>query len=427
MLKIPEKYKRCGIKVKCLKCAYQVTNKCGLTGKSSASCKHQERHRYNLIVCVPGSKSGRRTRILDTTNFNTALEELSKFRNECEQQGYHRMIIPQHQKKETTFVYFATTYLDAISGVNTPEILIRKRSQNHIDDTRRAFERFSISLKNKGYNLNTLDMKDIGDNEVGIFHTYLKKNLNLGTNSYNKHMTILKTLYNWTSRVKNYSIPNPFNHIELHTVHREVSIITRNEFESLLSVISYDNGFEEKRKKNLYHPWLRVAYRLALETGLRREELVILKWSDLVALDNQQMVFRVDNLKVNRMLTGSSRGTRVKNIPVTSGLMKLLEEVGYPEKKDSDSFIIDRPEGMPVSYMIDLLSRSFAHFIKLVTDRPLQFSVLRKTYISHLVLSLGGNAKIFTGHSNDQVLKNHYLSSAFLAGNLSDFSVFGKG
>lgn len=36
----------------------------------------------------------------------------------------------------------------------------------------------------------------------------------------------------------------------------------------------------------------------------------------------------------------------------------------------------------------------------------------------------GPNAKLFTGHTNDQVLKDHYLSSAYIAGNLGDFSVF---
>jgi hypothetical protein len=98
--------------------------------------------------------------------------------------------------------------------------------------------------------------------------------------------------------------------------------------------------------------------------------------------------------------------------------------LGYDRMKETVAFIIDRPDGSDINYMMDLLSRSFAHFIKLATDRKLEFKDLRKTYITHLTMALGTNAKLFTGHTNDAVLKSHYLNGAFLAGNLNDFSVF---
>jgi hypothetical protein len=104
--------------------------------------------------------------------------------------------------------------------------------------------------------------------------------------------------------------------------------------------------------------------------------------------------------------------------------MILLLELGYETKKEKIDFIIDRPDGTDLRYMMGLLSKSFSHFIKLATDRKLEFKDLRKTYITHLTVALGSNAKLFTGHTNDAVLKSHYLNGAFLAGNLSDFSVF---
>jgi hypothetical protein len=72
---------------------------------------------------------------------------------------------------------------------------------------------------------------------------------------------------------------------------------------------------------------------------------------------------------------------------------------------------------------MDLLSRCFAHYIKLATDRPLEFGVLRKTFITRLTMAAGPNAKLFTGSSSDVVLKNHYLFTAFMAANLDDFTV----
>jgi len=40
-----------------------------------------------------------------------------------------------------------------------------------------------------------------------------------------------------------------------------------------------------------------------------------------------------------------------------------------------------------------------------------------------LTMAMGDNARIFTAHSSHEVLKNHYLSQAFLAGNLKEFDL----
>src|ERR1700756_5675343 len=157
MLKVPLKYSRCGIKIKCLRCKYQVTGKCGETRKNISSCQHKEQHRYNLIVCVPNNPGARRTRVLETKNFNEALIELSKFKEELKQQGYHKLKVKKAEPL-TTLTYFITAYLDALSGVNTLEILVRKRSPEYVEDAVRIFTRFKDALKRAGYNnFNQLD------------------------------------------------------------------------------------------------------------------------------------------------------------------------------------------------------------------------------------------------------------------------------
>ncbi len=82
MLKVPAKYKRCGIKVKCLTCKWQVADICRQNKKSLHLCPNIENHRFSLLVCVPNSPGSRRTRVLDTKNFSEALTELEKFKNE---------------------------------------------------------------------------------------------------------------------------------------------------------------------------------------------------------------------------------------------------------------------------------------------------------------------------------------------------------
>ncbi|HXS37487.1 MAG TPA: tyrosine-type recombinase/integrase [Flavipsychrobacter sp.] len=423
MLKVPAKYKRCGIKIKCLACKWQVANICRQNKKSLHLCPNKESHRFSLLICVPNN-GGRRTRIIDTKDFSEALTELEKFKGELKRKRYHKADVVGKDPKKMTFMDYATAYLNTMSGENTPAIHIRKRSQDHIGDISRTFLRFGLALKKAGINYKILHLNDVTDNEVSIFHEYLLDVLKLKTRSYNKHIAAMRTFYNWAARVKDYKGANPFNHIELRQVaSKEKSIISKTEFEKLLQVTTYENGFD-KRKKNLFKDYLHFAYRLALETGLRREELITLRWSDIIPLEDDKLVFRISNLKVNRIIGGEDDGNYFKNVPITKSLMLLLLEMGYETKKEKIDFIIDRPDGTDMRYMMDLLSRSFAHFIKLVTDRKLEFKDLRKTYITHITVALGSNAKLFTGHTDDAVLKTHYLNGAFLAAKLGDFSVF---
>lgn len=426
MLKVPGKYQRSGIKIKCLKCKYDIgSGICHNTNKGISTCPYKELHRYNLVVCIPHSVGGRRTKILQTTDFDTALVEMTKFRQELTNNNYHRKV--KTSMPNTTFLSYATDYLNAISGVNTPEFLRRQRSKEHISDSRLAITRFCLCLKKKGYNMDTLELAEIKDDEVGIFHSYLKDKLCLGPRSYNKAMGILKTLFNYFIRVKDYNGCNPFNHLELRNEPKgDPTIVTKKEFEDLLSVITAKNGVTvgQGKMRNHYHEWLEASFKLALQTGLRREELFSLRWSNLKQLEKGVRVLQVMNLKVNRIATGDGNGKSIKYVPVTKGLMQVLYELGYAEKKGTDGFIIERADGLGMVYLKNALSRSFAHYIKLVTERRIKFKDLRKTYITFLTLALGPNAKLFTGHTNDQVLKSHYLSGAFIASNISDFKIF---
>gem|GEM_PF-5745748 len=39
---------------------------------------------------------------------------------------------------------------------------------------------------------------------------------------------------------------------------------------------------------------------------------------------------------------------------------------------------------------------------------------------------VGKNTKLFTGHGDDQVMKDSYIAEEFIAANLTNFSVFGE-
>jgi hypothetical protein len=127
---------------------------------------------------------------------------------------------------------------------------------------------------------------------------------------------------------------------------------------------------------------------------------------------------------VNRIKTGQDTGTYIRYIPITKGLMDLLIEMGYHQKQGTNGYILDRETNLGTKYMMTFISRSFAHYIKLATKRKIEFKDLRKTYITQIAMLLGENTKMFTGHSNNEVLKNHYIAQAYLAGNLNKFDMF---
>jgi len=427
MLKVPTKYKNCGIKVYCTKCRRELTinNKCE-NGKSANTCPYKDKHKFKLIVHVPHTRNDRRCKLLDTMDFDIALVELVKFKQELEARNYNKMIVKKSEYN-TRLLQLVTEHLDFISGVNTPPHLIRKRTKNHIEDCRRALERLCKCLRNHGYSLENFEIKNIGDIEVGLYHDYLINEQKLGKAAYNKHFRIINGFYSWMSLHKNISIPNPFQRVELTIVKKDNEIITKAEFLKLLEFTKYENGWDNKRGRNVFRSWLVNGFQLALETGLRREELVTLKWNQIVAIDEDIEVFVTNNMKVDKIATGETTGKNIRYIPITRSLKALLLELGYNQKKGLDLFVLDRPADMKLINVMDTLSKGFSHYIKLIsTSKNLEFNNLRKTYITMVTNALGDKSKLFTGHSNDEVLMTHYLGQTFLSGNLHNFNIFGE-
>lgn len=432
LLKVPAKYNRCGIKVKCLKCKWQLgdgkchENKDDL--KSISKCCHKEKHRFNLTVCVPSSNS-RRMKTIKTRAFTEALVEMENFKKELSETNYQKPKQIILQNKSNLLIELCADYLDFQSGENTPNHLVRNRSKDHISDCKRSLERLCISLSKKGYNLEILEINSIGDDEVGVFHDYLVEEFGFqkGSPSYNRHFRIGKAFINFCIEQKEIKMFNPFTKTELKVQKRNLEVITSEEFNKLLEVITEENGYDPNsngKKQNAYFPWLVIAFKLAVQTGLRNDEIIQLKWSDLANIDNEKKAFQINDFKVNRKQFGTEIGANKKIVPLTAGLKDLLNELGFEENVGKDIPILETNNYGNISTIEKAISRGFSHYIKFVTDKPLQFKNLRKTYISHLVMQLGDKAKLFTGHSDDEVLMNHYISKAWTAGGLSDFRVF---
>lgn len=426
LLRIPSKMKRCGVKIKCLKCKWQVSEKCQLKKSRINSCKYKDKHRFHFVVCVPNTNSDRITQISNAKTFDEAMVEYLKFKEQLKLNSYQKLKIDMTTKPNGSFVPLITEYLDCLSGVNTFSHLIRKRSKSHISESRKVIERFCMILKRLGYNINIIQLDVIRDREIGYFHEYLTNELKLSRTSVNKHFVIMKSFVNWVIKYKMLDVKNYFSKAQLIFQKTEKTIITQKEFEDLIEATTYENGwgFHSGEKRNHFKKWLPFAFRLALHTGTRMEELVNLRWCNIIELESGVQVIKIDNLKVNRILTGYDKGEHLRYIPMTKSLLRLLIEMGYNEKKNTNQYILDTEVYLSKEYKIRFISRSFGHYIKIVSKRKIQFKDLRKTYITRLSMLLGENTKMFSGHADTEVLKNHYISSKYIVGNLKDFDVF---
>jgi integrase len=364
-------------------------------------------------------------KIIETKDFDIALIEMVKFKEELQKNCYQKVTTTQ-EKATTKLLDSIVEYLDMLNGVNTPKHLIRVRSKDHISDVKRTFQRFCKALKEEGYRLESLDVSNIKDNEVEYFHTYLLDELKLGECVYNRSFVNMKTFFNWLNDVKDYKVKNPFAKAELSFEQKEVSIIKKVEFEKLISVTTEENsiGYESGKRLNFYRSWLKFGFKLALETGLRTEEIVRLRWDDLIEIEDGIWVFKVYNYKVNRIETGNEKGKFIKYIPLTKSLKTLLIEMGFETKKDFQSYLLNRENNESTEWMESCLSRGFSHFIKLATDRKLTLKHLRKTYSTRLGMQIGDKLKLFTNQSSSEVLKRSYISGAYIAASLNNFEIF---
>jgi integrase len=179
----------------------------------------------------------------------------------------------------------------------------------------------------------------------------------------------------------------------------------------------------------MYQSWLADGIRLALETGRRREEIITLKYNDIIDDGNGNFLIKVEDYKVNRIKNRLTE--KVKSyiyIPVTESLRSLLNELGYDKYKRTENFILAPEVNINrTRFMSDALSRGFSHYYdQLDTGKELTFRCLRKTYITNLSLFMGGNARAITKHSDETVIEKYYLDKQVLAKAAQGFSVFSK-
>jgi integrase len=157
------------------------------------------------------------------------------------------------------------------------------------------------------------------------------------------------------------------------------------------------------------HHRLAAAYVLAASTGMRRGEVLGLRWSD-IDLEHGTLAVRQTIVNIAYKVTVSepktARGRRTISLdPATAALLRahrnlqMAEQSSQGQRYDDHALVFARPDGEPVHP--DLFSKTFDRTVKRLGLRRVRLHDLRHTYAT-LALRAGVDAKTVSarlGHS----------------------------
>jgi integrase len=177
---------------------------------------------------------------------------------------------------------------------------------------------------------------------------------------------------------------------------REIKILTKGEMTTVI---------DAAKEAGLYVPVL-----VALTTGVRRGELLALRWSDIdlkaASLTINQSLERIKGKFVFKSpKTKTSRRTITLPVIPVEALrehyrVQLEERFKLGLGRDPRGLVFSRADGQPMDP--DTLSKAFRRLVAAAKVTPITFHGLRHTHISHLLME-GVHVKVVServGHAN---------------------------
>jgi integrase len=436
-LEKPKKIQPKGLGIYCTKCKARVADKCGDTGKRISSCNFLDKHKYKVMVYIPGT-GGTKTKLLDTRDEVEAMRQAIDFKNELERNNYSSKIISSKENIPQTIADAMVYYISYLNNEGPHEQEHKARSKAHVDEVIRYFKYFKEYLETVAdIDPSYLPIEKLDKDVVGKLKTYLLDKREYAPKTYNKYIQFMRIFINFIIEEFDIRMKNPFRGFKRLRTQVNINTISQKEFNDLMKIISDEKETQvfvsrsnpkKLEKKIRYKPWLKDAIHLALYTGRRREEIVKMKFDGIIENEaGEPISICISDFKVNRINGVSSKeAMKVIYVPIIGQLKNLLMELGYEEHKGKDLYILAPFETMERCTMMDFISKSFSfYYKKLKTGRDLKFYDLRKTYISYLYATHGSNARLISGHSGEEVMKAHYIDEKVLSEVAKNFTIFG--
>lgn len=403
-LKLPKNPHK-GMKIYCHKCK-----------RDNPTCNHFDIHRYKVKIHIEGSNNKKKTKVLTSTDYDEAVKQAIEFRQELKLNNYFMEQVVE-VSNDYSILDAVIHYQRYLAGNHKYSHKVKEVSLDYQKECIRYCTYFLDNVKNyKDVVKNRI--VEVNQLDVSRFYTWAESHYSERT--FNKCMGGLKTFFDFLIKVEEIEMKNPFEvYVSKSVGHKKITTLTKDEFERIINSIGNADPYVvlggKGERKNMYRPYLVEGFKLFLLTGGRREEVVDLRWSDIITSIDGVKFFSISNKKVNRIMKTEKSNKYGKFIPINNDLLELLNELGYESKKNSNEFIL-YPERMVGSKTImNDMSKAFTHYRKAAgVNSDVSLSSLRKTYITWVNRVMGKNTGLLTGHSSEQVLKDHYVDSFVL-------------
>jgi integrase len=402
MSKLKLRKNRDGIKIWCRKCRQHNTG-----------CKHYEHQNYRANYIDPITRK-HKSKILAATEYDDAVIEALNFKKGLEQQPIptNACIVGNDYDLATGII----KYQMYLNGDSEYQQYNKNLTSKYINETIGFLVQFNDSAK-ENRKIGWIKPTQINRADVSYFFGKMRDKYRSNKSVHNIIQS-LKTFFDFLIDKEDIVMKNYFKECASLPVHKKtIKTIDKEDFEAILNAVDnyhpilvQNNG----KKINLYHTWIKDAFRLFLLAGGRREEIINLRWSDIFTLKNGTKFFMIGNLKANRIQKTDKE--YIKYIPIGADLEKVLIDMGLEEKKHSTERIIDPTEKFSDSTMMEIITKAFTHYKKgagIKSDITLKH--LRKTYITWTNKVLGTDTGKITSHAGTKILNDHYLDPTILS------------
>ncbi|MNK07658.1 site-specific tyrosine recombinase XerC [compost metagenome] len=404
-LKLPKKpYK--GIKIYCNLCK-----------KDNPSCKHFDRHTYRMRLHVPGTKNSTKVRVLESRDYDGAVEEAIEFKREMIACNYVSAIVTP-EGNDYSLADAILKYLQYLDGEHEYAHLKKEVSKGHKDECVRFCELFANNVK-EVKDIFKMRVIDTSQNDVARFYLWAEKHY--AAKTFNKCMAALKAFYQFLIDVEGLEMKNPFRtYVAKHVIVDDIETLTQDEFNGIIDAIEKCSPYmvlKTGNRKTMHQPYLKDAFKLFLLTGGRREEIVDLKWSDIYTSVQGVKFFKIANLKVKRSSKGKSNNKiPFKYLPINSDLFDFLKEQGYEKNKNTNNYILHPDRQVTSKTIMDNLSKAFTHYrIEAGIKKSISFNNLRKTYLTWVRAVMQKDTGVLSSHATEAVIEKHYIDPKILS------------
>jgi integrase len=416
-LKIPKSHVTKGLYIYCNKCKKIITDKYGQSN-SQIKCKHYEDQVFKSVIYPPGAKTAK-TKVLATNDVNEARKLHIEFEERIK---LGKVLIPEkyvsnkpekpQSIKGSIGLYFAYQIDISQNGVKS----------EHQKQVERYILEFARFLKKEGLNLDSTGINDIEPKYIKLFRNHLEEKYSSTT--FNRYLTLLKSFFNHLIHIEGYVIRNPF----LSEKHKPQCQIPKSfpirELEPFLLSIIPEKGIEEisnRTKKQRYTHYLKHFIKLGAFTGLRRDGLLKMKFSDITSDHAGRPVYiKTEDYKFNKRYNLKFENEKKYIIlPIPLELENLLYELGFKENVNSDKLIIGEIPNESEYVIKEKVSKGFSHFWGLYSqEEGISFKSLRKSYITEINLKYGSIGKSVTHGATGDVVNKHYFDAMRIADDL---------